>query len=133
MAETKLFEAALGIEAPWFMRDVAFDAKTRTLTIAMVYERQPLQGPAHEGRGPPRAIPLRRHLGVGPNPRHQWLLGGPEWSLPGRQAQGPRLWSILQDPHRDLPDRGQARLLKDQPAYGGSTHMNSTEPFCLRV
>ena len=27
MAETKLFEAALGIEAPWFVRDVAFDAK----------------------------------------------------------------------------------------------------------
>ena len=35
MAETKLFEAALGIEAPWFVRDVAFDAKARTLTIAV--------------------------------------------------------------------------------------------------
>ena len=35
MAETKLFEAALGIEAPWFVRDVAFDAPARTLTIAV--------------------------------------------------------------------------------------------------
>ena len=35
MAEAKLFEAALGIEAPWFVRDVAFDAKARTLTIAV--------------------------------------------------------------------------------------------------
>ena len=35
MAEVKLFEAALGIEAPWFVRDVAFDAKARTLTIAV--------------------------------------------------------------------------------------------------
>ena len=35
MAETKLFEAALGIEAPWFVREVAFDAKARTLTIAV--------------------------------------------------------------------------------------------------
>lgn len=35
MAETKLFEAALGIEAPWYVRDVAFDAKARTLTIAV--------------------------------------------------------------------------------------------------
>lgn len=35
MAETKLFEAALGIEAPWYVREVAFDAKARTLTIAV--------------------------------------------------------------------------------------------------
>ena len=35
MAETKLFEAALGIEAPWHVRDVAFDARARTLTIAV--------------------------------------------------------------------------------------------------
>ncbi|MHB8551853.1 MAG: ISL3 family transposase [Acidiferrobacterales bacterium] len=35
MAEAKLFEAALGIEAPWFVREVAFDAKARTLTIAV--------------------------------------------------------------------------------------------------
>ena len=36
MAEAKLFEAALGIEAPWYVRDVAFDdAKARTLTIAV--------------------------------------------------------------------------------------------------
>ncbi|MHB1662980.1 MAG: ISL3 family transposase [Thermoplasmataceae archaeon] len=35
MAEAKLFEAALGIEAPWHVRDVTFDAKARTLTIAV--------------------------------------------------------------------------------------------------
>lgn len=35
MAEAKLFEAALGIEAPWYVRDVAFDAQARTLTIAV--------------------------------------------------------------------------------------------------
>ena len=35
MAETKLFEAALGIETPWHVRDVTFDAKARTLTIAV--------------------------------------------------------------------------------------------------
>ena len=35
MAEAKLFEAALGIEAPWHVRDVAFDAQARTLTIAV--------------------------------------------------------------------------------------------------
>lgn len=35
MAEAKLFEAALGIEAPWFVQDVTFDAKARTLTIAV--------------------------------------------------------------------------------------------------
>lgn len=29
----KLFEAALGIEAPWYVRDVAFDAEARTLTV----------------------------------------------------------------------------------------------------
>lgn len=35
MAEAKLFEAALGIEAPWFVQDVTFDAKARALTIAV--------------------------------------------------------------------------------------------------
>ena len=35
MAETKLFEAALGIGTPWHVRDVTFDAKARTLTIAV--------------------------------------------------------------------------------------------------
>ncbi|OYV74738.1 MAG: hypothetical protein B7Z66_15430 [Chromatiales bacterium 21-64-14] len=35
MAEAKLFEMALGIEAPWYVRDMAFDAKARTLTIAV--------------------------------------------------------------------------------------------------
>ena len=29
----KLFEAALGIEAPWYVRDIAFDVAARTLTI----------------------------------------------------------------------------------------------------
>lgn len=38
MAEAKLFEAALGIEAPWFVRDVAFDAKGRMLTIAVDFK-----------------------------------------------------------------------------------------------
>ena len=38
MAEAKLFEAALGIEAPWYVRDVAFDAKARTLTIAVDFK-----------------------------------------------------------------------------------------------
>ena len=38
MAETKLFEVALGIEAPWFVRDVAFDAKARTLTISVDFK-----------------------------------------------------------------------------------------------
>ncbi len=38
MADAKLFEAALGIEAPWFVRDVAFDAKARTLTIAVDFK-----------------------------------------------------------------------------------------------
>ena len=38
MAEAKLFEAALGIEAPWFVRDVAFDAKARTLTISVDFK-----------------------------------------------------------------------------------------------
>ena len=35
MAEVKRFEAALGIEAAWLVRDVASDAKARTLTIAV--------------------------------------------------------------------------------------------------
>jgi hypothetical protein len=38
MAEAKLFEAALGIEAPLFVREVAFDAKARTLTIAVDFK-----------------------------------------------------------------------------------------------
>ena len=38
MAEAKLFEAALGIEPPWFVRDVAFDAKARTLTIIVDFK-----------------------------------------------------------------------------------------------
>ena len=38
MAEAKLFEAALGIEPPWFVRDVAFDARTRTLTITVDFK-----------------------------------------------------------------------------------------------
>lgn len=30
---TKLFETALGIEAPWYVRDISFDMAARTLTI----------------------------------------------------------------------------------------------------
>jgi transposase len=32
---TKLFETALGIEAPWYVRDVSFDMSSRTLTIVV--------------------------------------------------------------------------------------------------
>ncbi len=38
VAEAQPFEAALGIEAPWFVRDVAFDAKARTSTIAVDFK-----------------------------------------------------------------------------------------------
>ena len=39
MAEMKLFEATLGIEVPWVVRDVAFDAKALTLALAVDFKR----------------------------------------------------------------------------------------------
>lgn len=34
--QDKLFEAALGIEAPWFVKAVQFDAAAKVLTIRIV-------------------------------------------------------------------------------------------------
>ena len=47
MAEARLFEAVLGVEAPWFVRDVAFDAKARTLAIAV--DSRPARGLRYRG------------------------------------------------------------------------------------
>ena len=45
-------------------------------------------------------------------------LNGP---FQAARRKAPGLWPIRDHPHRDLPDCGQARLLADQSAYGGST------------
>ena len=70
MAEAKLFEAALGVEAPWFVRDVAFDAKARTLTIAVDFAPGSRFGhpevagahPVHDTTVTIRCISKARHI-----------------------------------------------------------------------
>lgn len=38
MATERLFEAALGVETPWFVKDVRFDADTKVLTIGVDFK-----------------------------------------------------------------------------------------------
>lgn len=62
MAETKLFEAALGIETPWHVRDVTFDAKARTLTIAVDFKPSTRFGvPGVPGEHPVHDTTVKRY------------------------------------------------------------------------
>ena len=62
MAETRLFEATLGIEAPWFVREAAFDAKARTLTIAVDFIPGSRFGhPEVAGEHPPHVTAAKRY------------------------------------------------------------------------
>lgn len=45
----------------------------------------------------------------------QWLPRSHQQPVPGRQAQGTRLWQLLHDAHHRLPPRRQARFQQDQP------------------
>ena len=62
MADAKLFEAAFGIEAPWFVRDVAFYAKGRTLTIAVDFKpRTRFAAPGVPGEHPVHDMTVKRY------------------------------------------------------------------------
>ena len=62
MAEAKLFEAALGVAAPWYGRDVAFDAQARTLTIAVDFKSGTRFGvPAVPGEHPVHDTTVKRY------------------------------------------------------------------------
>ena len=78
-------------------------------------QRQPLQGPPHEGRRQDDPRASRRHRRMGPHPTDQRLPRSPQRLHPGRQAQGPRLPLLPDHAHRHLPRRGQTRLPKAQP------------------
>src|SRR3990167_198051 len=89
----------------------------------MVYQCHAFQGRAHEGRRPPDPTPHRGDRGLGANTPDQWVSGSLERPVPGRQAQGTRLWPDHHDSHRDLPARRQTRLLETQPACRALTHL----------
>ena len=80
-------------------------------------QRQPLQGPTHEGRrqNDPQTPPRHRRLGT--LPTDQRLPRSPQRPRPGRQAQSPRLPLLPDHAHRHLPRRRQTRLPGHQPPH----------------
>jgi transposase len=52
----------------------------------------------------------RRHRRLDPDSPDQWLPRSHQWPVPGRQAQGARLWQLLHHSRRRLPPRRQARF-----------------------
>src|SRR3989344_5638214 len=89
----------------------------------MVYQCHALQGRAHEGRRPPDPTPHRGDRGLGATTPDKWVSVSLDRPVPGRQAQGTRLWPDHHDSHRDLPARRQTRLLETQPARRALTHL----------
>src|ERR1700757_3052782 len=98
MSQTQLFEAALGIKAPWYVQGVDFDAARRELTIAVdfvagtrfPYPGVPGEHPAHDTQ-----IKRLRHLNFFQHecylevrvprvrlPDGSVRLGGPRWGRP---------------------------------------------------
>ena len=73
------------------------------------------RGRANEGRGQDDPQALRRHRRLDPDATDQRFHRGPQWSVPGRQAQGPRLHALRHHADRDLPYRRKARLHLAQP------------------
>lgn len=41
MATERLFEKALGVESPWFVKEVCFDEKGKVLTIGVDFKASP--------------------------------------------------------------------------------------------
>src|SRR3989344_8113777 len=99
----------------------------------MVYQCHALQGRAHEGRRPPDPTPHRGDRGLGANTPDQWVSGSLERPVPGRQAQGTRLWPDHHDSHRDLPARWQTRLLETQPACRALTHLEFNRAIFVMI
>src|SRR5260370_28241633 len=65
MNQTQLFEAALGIKAPWYVQGVDFNAARRELTIAVDFvagTRFPYPGVAGEHPAHDTQIKRLRHL-----------------------------------------------------------------------
>jgi transposase len=90
---------------------------------ALVHLCHALQGRADERSRGTRAQTSGGHRGVGADPTDQWLPGGSQWPVPGRQAPRSRLHAHVHYPHGHLPDRRQARLPPDQPSRR-VTHSN---------
>jgi transposase len=65
MATERLFETALGVESPWFVKDVSFDAKAKVLTIGVDFRagsRFPFAGSDGEHPVHDTTIKRYRHL-----------------------------------------------------------------------
>jgi transposase len=62
MATERLFETALGVESPWFVKDVNFDAKAKVLTIGVDFKagsRFPF--PGRDGEHPVHDTTIKRY------------------------------------------------------------------------
>ena len=105
-------------------RDPHPQAATRCAPPAqpLVQQCAALEGRADERsrRNDPRSS--RRHPRLGHFAPDQRVPGGHQWTLPGGQAQGPRIRPVPYHPHGHLHDRRQARLLPHQPLRRGVTH-----------
>ena len=88
---------------------------------ALVHLRHALQGRADEGSRRSRAPPPGGHRGLGADPPDQWLLGGYQRPVPGRQAPRSRLHAPVHHQDSHLPDRRQTRLPRDQPSCPAPT------------
>ena len=59
--QNQLFEAALGIAKPWYVRGVDFDAARKVLTIGIDFVIEALNGLLGRQTQSPRLYPLRHH------------------------------------------------------------------------
>jgi len=78
--QNRLFEAALALAKPWYVRRLAFDAAQKTLTIDVdfvagarfaapgMHQRAALARRADERCRPHDPRPFRRHRGLGADP-----------------------------------------------------------------
>lgn len=117
MSQTQLFEAALGIKAPWYVQGVDFDAARRELTIAVDFvagTRFPYPGvagehPAHDTQiKRPTCKSLEFLFHGGSNPMKPAVPSAvPYPDMLSRQQLGVKLWgqcnrrSSVRQPARD--------------------------------
>ena len=104
----------------WHYREELREILTRTERCApaaqpLVQQRVALEGRADEGSRPNDPYSFRRHPRLGEFSSDQRVPRGHQWTLPDRQAKGPRLRPVPYHPHGHLHHRRQARLLPRQP------------------
>ena len=61
MATERLFEAALGVESPWFVKEVSFDVKAKVLTIGVDFKTGGRPFPGSDGEHPVHDTTTKRY------------------------------------------------------------------------